>query len=72
MFECNRKMGGINLMWLKNFKDVVKVNRATQVESYMGIVDMHTGNHLQYSCLENSMDRQAWQGSTRSQELDMT
>ena len=32
------------------------------------------GNPLQYSCLEDPMDRGAWQAiqSMRSQELDMT
>ena len=30
------------------------------------------GNPLQYSCLENSMDRGAWLGSCDHKELDMT
>ena len=30
------------------------------------------GNPLQYSCLENSMDRRAWQGSWGCKEWDMT
>ena len=32
------------------------------------------GNPLQYSCLENSMDRGAWQGTIHrvTKELDMT
>ena len=27
------------------------------------------GNPLQYSCLENSMDRAAWQGSQRAEDM---
>ena len=30
------------------------------------------GNPLQYSCLENSMDRGAWQGPWGCKESDMT
>ena len=30
------------------------------------------GNPLQYSCLENSMDRRAWQSSWGCKEWDMT
>ena len=30
------------------------------------------GNTLQYSCLENSMDRGPWQGLWGLRELDMT
>ena len=30
------------------------------------------GNPLQYSCLENSMDRGAWWATMGSQESDMT
>ena len=36
--------------------------------------EVGNGNLLQYSCLENSMDREAWQGNSPwgQKELDVT
>ena len=45
----------------------------TQIQSLGRSPEVGNGNLLQYSCLENSMDRGAWQATVHGvAELDMT